>query len=83
MCITHRRSVAVLCMLLKTSCNNMHPDRGALPVSYVPVRVVSSAMVSHLYICGPPCWRISQDRIIFILLSVSPLNDPVTSYSMV
>ena len=37
--LAHCRSVAVLCMLSKIRCNQMHPFYGALPVQYVPVRV--------------------------------------------
>ena len=37
--LSHRRSVAVLCMLHKIRCNPMHPLCGALPLLYVPVRV--------------------------------------------
>ena len=35
----HRRSVAVLCMLYKIRCNQMHPLYAALSVPYVPVRL--------------------------------------------
>ena len=45
--ITHRRSVAVLCMLYKIRCNQVHPLNGALPVPYVPVRVTRGALVAH------------------------------------
>ena len=34
--ISHRRSVAVLCMLYKIRCNLMHPLNDALPGPYVP-----------------------------------------------
>ena len=37
--ISHRRSVAVLCMLYKIRCNPVHPLNGALSGPYVPVRV--------------------------------------------
>ena len=37
--ITHRRSVAVLCMLYKIRCNPKHLLYDALPGPYVPVRV--------------------------------------------
>ena len=37
--LSHLRSVAVLCVLNKIRCNQMHPLCGALPVPYVPVRV--------------------------------------------
>ena len=38
--LAHRRSMAVLCMLYKIRCNPMDPLYGALPVPYVPVRVL-------------------------------------------
>ena len=41
--ISHRRSVAVLCMLYKIRCNPVHPLNGALPGQYVPVRVTRGA----------------------------------------
>ena len=37
--IAHRRSVAVLCMLYMISWSPMHPLDGALPGTFVPVRV--------------------------------------------
>ena len=46
--ITHRRSVAVLCMLYKIRCNQMHPLNDALPGPYVPVLVTSGALVAHI-----------------------------------
>ena len=45
--ITHRRSVAVLCMVYKISCNPMHLLNGALPGLYVPVRV-TCGLWSHI-----------------------------------
>ena len=47
----------------------MHPLHGALPGSYVPVRVTRGALVAHRYTYAPPrC-------ITFIPLSVSLWND--------
>ena len=37
--LAHRRSVAVLCLVYKITCDLMHPFYGPLPVPYVPVRV--------------------------------------------
>ena len=45
--ITHRRTVAVLCMVYKISCNPMHLLNGALPGLYVPVRV-TCGLWSHI-----------------------------------
>ena len=60
--LSHRRSVAVLCMLYKIRCNPMHPLCGALPVPYVPVRVTR-------VLWSPPRCRTSQYRRTFIPLS--------------
>ena len=77
---SHRRSVAVLCMLYKIRCNPMHPLCGALPVPYVPVRVTRGALIAHRYTYANPRCRTSQYRRTFIPLSVSLWNalvDPV------
>ena len=47
--ISHRRSVAALCMLYKIRCNPVHPLSGALPGPYVPARVTRGALVAHRY----------------------------------
>ena len=47
--LSHRRSVAVLCMLYKIRCNPKHPLCGALLVPYVPVRVQRRALIAHRY----------------------------------
>ena len=73
--LAHRRSVAVLCMLSKIRCSPIHPLYGALPVTYVPVRVTRGAVVAHRYTYEPPRCRISQYRRTFIPLSVSLWND--------
>ena len=57
--ISHRLSVAVLCMLYKIRCNSVHPLNGALPGLYVPVRVTRGALVAHRYLmhslAAEPC----------------------------
>ena len=78
--LSHRRSVAVLCMLYKIRCNPVHPLNGAplcgaLPVPYVPVRVTRGALIAHRYSFAPPRCRTSQYRRTFILLSVCLWND--------
>ena len=78
--LSHRRSVAVLCMLYKIRCNPMQPLCGALPVPYVPVRVTLGTLIAHRYTYAPPSYRTSQYRRTFIPLSVSLWNnlvDPV------
>ena len=69
--ISHRRSVAVLCMLYKIRCNLVHPLNGALPRPYVSVQVTRGALVAHRYTYAPPRCQTSQYRITFIPLSVS------------
>ena len=73
--LSHRRSLAVLCMLYKIRCDPKHPLCGALPVPYVPVRVTRGALIAHRYTFAPPRCRTSQYRWTFILLSVSLWND--------
>ena len=51
--LSHRRSVAVLCMLNKIRCNPKHPLCGTLPVPYVPVRVTRGALTAHWYTFAP------------------------------
>ena len=75
--LSHRRSVAMLCMLYKIRCNPMHPLCGALPVPYVPVRVTRGTLIAHRYTYAAPSCRTSQYRMTFILLSVSLWNDLV------
>ena len=73
--ISHRRSVAVLCMLYKIRCNPVHPLNGALPGPYAPAWVTRSAMVVHRYTCAPPRCRTLQYSRTFIPFSVSLWND--------
>ena len=75
--LSHRRSVAVLCMLYKIRCNPKHPLCCCLPVPYVPVRVTRGALIAHRYTFAPPRCRTSQYRRTFIALSVSLWNDLV------
>ena len=67
--ISHRRSVAVLCMLYKIRCNPVHPLTGALPEPYVPVRVTRGALVAHRYTYAPPRCRTLQYSRTFIPFS--------------
>ena len=69
--LAHRRSVAELCMLIKIKSNHMHPLRGALPLPYVPARIIRGALVAHRYSFAPPHGRTSQYRRTFVPLSVS------------
>ena len=74
--ISHRRSVAVLCMLYKIMCNPVHPLNGALPGPYVPVRVTSCVLVAHryTYICTASLRTLQYIRT-FIPFSLSLYND--------
>ena len=53
----------------------MHPLCGALPVLYVPVRVMRDGVITHRFTYVPPRCRTSHYRRIFIPLSVSLWND--------
>ena len=75
--LSHRRSVAVLCMLYKIRCYPMHPLCGSLPVPYVPVLVTHGTLISHRYTYAPLSRRTSQYCRTFIPLSVSLWNDLV------
>ena len=77
--ISHRRSVAVLCMLYKIRCNPVHPLNGALPRPYVPARVTRGALVAHRYTYAPPRCRTWQCNRTFIPFSVSLWNDLANS----
>ena len=73
--ISHRRSVAVLCMLYKIRCYPVHPLNGALPGPNVPMRVTRGALVAHWYTYAPPRCRTLQCSSTFIPFSVSLWND--------
>ena len=73
--IAHRRSVAVLCMLYKFRCNQMHSFYGVLPGPCVPVRVMYHAFVPRRFTYWPSRCKTSQYCKTFILLSVSLWND--------
>ena len=72
---SHRRSVAVLCMLYKIRCNPVHPLNGALPGLYVPAWVTLGALVVHRHTYAPPRCRILQYSRTFMPFSVSLWND--------
>ena len=73
--ISHRRSVAVLCMLYKIRCNPVHTLNGVLPGQYVPVWVTRGALVAYRYTYAPPRYRTLQYSRTFIPFSVSLWND--------
>ena len=53
----------------------MHPLSGALPLPYVPARVIRGDLVAHRHSFAPPRWRTSQCGRSFVPLSVSLWND--------
>ena len=73
--LAYRRSVAVLCMVHKIRCNPMHPLYGALPVPYVPVRVIRGSVIAHRHTYASPRCRTAQYCRTFIPLPVSLWND--------
>ena len=73
--ISHRRSMAVQCMLYKIWCNPVHPLNGALPEPCGPARVTRSALVAHRYTYAPPRRRTLQYSRTIIPFSVSLWND--------
>ena len=73
--LAHLGSAAVLCMLYKIRCYQMHPLYGVIPVPYLPVRVTRCTVIAHRYTYAPPRCRTSQYRRTFIPLSVSLWND--------
>ena len=77
--ISHRRSVAVLCMLYKIRCNPVHPLNGALPGPYVLARVTRGALVALPYTYAPPRCRTLQYSRSFIPFSVFLWNDLANS----
>ena len=58
--ISHRRSVATLCVLYKIRCNPTHSLNGAFPGPCVSVLIARSALVAHRYTYAPPRCRTSQ-----------------------
>ena len=70
--ISHRRSVAVPCMLYKIRCNPVHPHNGALPGPYVPVRVTRGALVAHQYtsLCTASQQNLAVQQDFYSLLGV-------------
>ena len=69
--VSHRRSVAVLCMLYKIRCNPVHPLNSAHPGPYGPALVTRGALVAHRYNYAPPRCRTLQYSRTFIPFSVS------------
>ena len=81
--LSHRRSVAMLCMLYEIWCNPMHPLCGAIPVPYVPVRGTRGSLIAHRYTYAPPLCRTSQYRWTFIPFQYLSGTIWLTPYSMV
>ena len=73
--ISHRRSVAVLCMLYKIRCNPVHLLNCSPPGPYVPARVTRGALVAHRYTYAPPRCRALKYSRTFRPFSMSLGND--------
>ena len=67
--VSHRRSVAVFCVMYKMRCNAMHNLYGAL-LWVCASAVTSGALVAHRYTYMPPRCRTSQYCRTFISRSV-------------
>ena len=72
--IAHRRSVAVLCMLHKISCNPIHPLYGALTRTVCASAVYTRCPGPRRFTSAPPRCRTSLFRGTFVFLSVSLWN---------
>ena len=81
--IANRRSVAILCMLYKNRCNQMHPLNISLHGPYVPVRVTLGALVAHRFAYAPLRCRTSKFRRTFIPSQCPSGTILLTLYSMV
>ena len=77
--ISHRRSVAVLCMLYKIRCYPVHPLNGALPGPNVLARVTRGALVAHQNAYAQPRCRTLQYNRTFNPFSVSLWSDLASS----
>ena len=63
--ISHRRFVAVLCMLYKIRCDPVHRLYGALPGPYVPARVSTS-----VHLCTATLQNLAVQQDFYSLLGV-------------
>ena len=68
--ISHRRSVAVLCMLYKIRCNPVHPLNGALPGSYVPAGYTRCSGRTSVHLCTASLQNLSVQQDVYSLLGV-------------
>ena len=68
--ISHRRSVAVLCMLYKIRFTPVHPLNGALLGPYVPVRVTRGALVAYRYTYAASLQNLVVQQDFYSLLGV-------------
>ena len=65
--ISHRRSVAVLCMLYKIRCNPVHPLNGALPGPYV---TVCASGRTSVHLCTASLQNLAVQQDFYFLLGV-------------
>ena len=80
--ISHRRSMAVLCMLYKIRCNPVHPLNGALPGLSVPALVTRGTLFAHQYTYALPRCRTLQYSRTFIPFSGPSGTILLTTFSM-
>ena len=83
--ISHRRSVAVLCMLYKIKCDPVHPLNGALPGPYVPPRYTRCSCRTSVHLRTASLQNLEHSRTAGLLF---PSRCPsgtilLTPYSMV
>ena len=70
--IAHRRSVAVLCMLYKIRCNQMHPLNGALPGPYVQRGYTRCSGRTSVHLCTASLQNLAVQQDFY-----SPLGVPL------
>ena len=69
--ISHRRSVAVLCMLYKIRCNPVHPLNGALPGPYVRSRgYMRCSGRTSVHLCTASLQNLAVQQDFYSLLGV-------------
>ena len=72
--LSHRRSVAVLCMLYKIWCNPKHPLCGTLPVPYVRCYTLCYTPCldcTSVYFCSFPLQNLAASLDFYSLISIS------------
>ena len=68
--ISHRRSVAVLCMLYKIRCNPVHPLNGALPGPYASAGYTRCSGRTSIHLCSASLQNLAVQQDFYSLLGV-------------